>query len=280
MPSLRVSLLRSAALALLTASAALAAPYQTAAFRSAITDAHAKWLATHPSTAFLTAGNDLSYAFGYLEETPLTDNSVASASTYLGFALEKEAHNGFARYLLGLSEYGLGRRDAAQRDLQAAAAQQPELAEAAMAWAALASVPDAPAPVVKPMPAPASPTAGRPAPKPAAAPTPAAVRTFPAALAVAKYDCFASVKDSFASTSSTRHVEARGQMNILSGSRYQIGSGTYRYTYTPRNGLITWVDGPLAGAKPADSDYSLDQKRQPTIAIFINSEQRFCTAYR
>ena len=264
--------------ALLCSALAQANPAQTPAFHAAVLSAEQRWLSTHPDKSFLSAENAIAYALGYLKEANPTTSTLNSAALYLGDAFRIEPNNAYAFYLQGLIDYGLGKGTLAAQELNKAAQLEPALAADAQPWINLASRPAATTqPVV------ATPTGGtvRP-PPPAAVPKPPATsisKRLPPNLAVGTYNCMTFVKDSFASTSSTRHIESRGQLTILSGNRYSIGSGSNAFQYNASTGLITWKGGPFAAAKPADSDYSIDKAGQPTIGVFINAEQRFCTLY-
>ncbi|GGR23598.1 hypothetical protein [Deinococcus ruber] len=262
-------------LALVCLALGQATPAQTAAFHTAVLRAEQQWLSTHPDKSFLSAGNAIAYAFGYLKEANPTPSTLNSAALSLADAFRIDANNGYAYYLQGLIDYGLGKGPLATQELRKAAQLEPALAGDAQPWISLAGQ------LGSPTPSGASSTGPTASPAAASAqPVTAAPKSVPPTLALGTYDCMAFVKDSFASASSTRHVEGRGQLRILPGNRYSMGLGSDPFRYSGKTGLITWASGPLAAAKPADSDYSIDQKGQPTIGVFINAEQRFCTLYR
>lgn len=270
----------------------------TAAFEAAVARAVAAWKATDPDTSFLSVGNDIQYGIGWLEALKPTE-----ASWRFETAVKAAPDNVFAHYFLGLSYYGMGRWADAQKAFATVtrlapdwvattapwvqAAGNAQRAEAQTSRPAPSTTPAKPAPTTRVSPAPdaARPT---PAPAPGGTTTPPKAASFPKSVPVGTYPCVAQVRTLTGYSSSgglnipqyQYRRESRGSLTIVDTTRYRIGNGTFTYAYDARTGKITWKSGPLATARPGDSDYGLDGERNRVISVWIAGEQRFCLGGR
>ncbi|MFC4425216.1 hypothetical protein [Deinococcus navajonensis] len=116
-------------------------PQLTQAFVAAVQDAERAWLATNPDRSFLSVGNDLNYALGWLKS-----GKYSEAMTPLGLTGAKGADDPFVQLFLAFALAGQGKAAEAQAALSNATRLLPALqsyAQVITSYARPASTPAA-----------------------------------------------------------------------------------------------------------------------------------------